>query len=97
MVREQDAIELQAGYRQAGADCSIVVPNRIPYPEGEVENFIAVFFLPRKHQAPKGRPDHLQDLVGIFPYPSFRCAEASLRKSHDIPENISSEYPFSTA
>ncbi|MCK1655151.1 alpha/beta hydrolase [Bradyrhizobium sp. 149] len=42
MVREQDALELQAGYRQAGADCSIVVPNRIPSPLGEVENFIAV-------------------------------------------------------
>lgn len=42
MVREQDALELQAGYRQAGADCSIVVPNRIPHPLGEVENFIAV-------------------------------------------------------
>lgn len=42
MVREQDALELQAGYRQAGADCSIVVPNRIPYPLGEVENFVAV-------------------------------------------------------
>ena len=42
MVPEQDALELQAGYRQAGADCSIVVPNRIPYPMGEVENFIAV-------------------------------------------------------
>jgi hypothetical protein len=42
MVREQEALELQAGYRQAGADCSIVVPNRIPHPQGEVENFIAV-------------------------------------------------------
>lgn len=42
MVREEDALELQAGYRQAGADCSIVVPNRIPYPEGEVENFVTV-------------------------------------------------------
>ncbi|MET3302092.1 alpha/beta hydrolase family protein [Bradyrhizobium diazoefficiens] len=42
MVREQEALELQAGYRQAGADCSIVVPNRIPYPLGEVENFITV-------------------------------------------------------
>ncbi len=38
----QEALELQAGYRQAGADCSIVVPNRIPHPQGEVENFIAV-------------------------------------------------------
>ncbi|WLA67217.1 alpha/beta hydrolase family protein [Bradyrhizobium diazoefficiens] len=42
MVREQEALELQAGYRQAGADCSVVVPNRIPYPLGEVENFITV-------------------------------------------------------
>jgi hypothetical protein len=42
MVLEKDALELQAGYRQAGADCSIVVPNRIPCPMGEVENFIAV-------------------------------------------------------
>lgn len=42
MVLEQDALELQTGYRQAGADCSIVVPNRIPYPLGEVENFVAV-------------------------------------------------------
>lgn len=42
MVREQDALELQAGYRQAGADCSVAVPNRIPHPLGEVENFVAV-------------------------------------------------------
>lgn len=42
MVMEQDALDLQAGYRQAGADCSVVVPNRIPHPLGEVENFIAV-------------------------------------------------------
>ncbi|MGY8634242.1 alpha/beta hydrolase [Bradyrhizobium sp. 14AA] len=42
MVREKEALELQAGYRQAGADCSVVVPNRIPYPEGETENFITV-------------------------------------------------------
>jgi hypothetical protein len=42
MMREAEALELQAGYRHAGADCSIVVPNRIPYPLGEVENFIAV-------------------------------------------------------
>lgn len=42
MVLEQDALDLQAGYRQAGADCSVVVPNRIPHPLGEVENFIAV-------------------------------------------------------
>ncbi|MFT4118584.1 alpha/beta hydrolase [Bradyrhizobium sp.] len=42
MVREEEALELQAGYRQAGADCSVVVPNRIPSPLGEVENFIAV-------------------------------------------------------
>lgn len=42
MVREQEALELQAGYREAGADCSIVVPNRIAYPLGEVENFITV-------------------------------------------------------
>ncbi|APO50875.1 alpha/beta fold hydrolase [Bradyrhizobium diazoefficiens] len=27
---------------EAGADCSVVVPNRIPYPLGEVENFITV-------------------------------------------------------
>ncbi|MGX4769709.1 alpha/beta hydrolase [Bradyrhizobium guangdongense] len=42
MVWEQDALELQAGYRQAGADCSVAVPNRIPHPLGEVENFVAV-------------------------------------------------------
>ncbi|WP_249149513.1 alpha/beta hydrolase [Bradyrhizobium liaoningense] len=42
MVREQDAVELQADCRQAGADCSIVVPNRIIYPPDEIENFIAV-------------------------------------------------------
>jgi len=42
MVREQDALELQAGYRRAGADCSVVVPNSIPYALGEVENFVAV-------------------------------------------------------
>lgn len=42
MIGEQDALELQAGYRQAGADCSIVVPNRIPCPLGEVENYIAL-------------------------------------------------------
>lgn len=42
MIWEQDALELQAGYRQAGADCSVVVPSRIPHPLGEVENFIAV-------------------------------------------------------
>jgi hypothetical protein len=42
MVWEEDALELQAGYRQAGADCSTVVPNCIPHPLGEVENFIAV-------------------------------------------------------
>lgn len=42
MVWEQDALELQAGYQQAGADCSVVVPNRIQHPLGEVENFIAV-------------------------------------------------------
>ena len=42
MIWEQDALELQAGYRQAGGDCSVVVPNRIPHPLGEVENFIAV-------------------------------------------------------
>ncbi len=42
MVREEEAFALQAGYRQAGADCSVVVPNRIPCPLGEVENFIAV-------------------------------------------------------
>jgi hypothetical protein len=42
MVWEQDALELQANYRQAGADCTVVVPNRIPHPLGEVENFVAV-------------------------------------------------------
>jgi hypothetical protein len=42
MVWEEDALELQAGYRQAGADCATVVPNCIPHPLGEVENFIAV-------------------------------------------------------
>ncbi|MBR1179207.1 alpha/beta hydrolase [Bradyrhizobium sp. KB893862 SZCCT0404] len=42
MVREQEALDLQASYRQAGADCSVVVPNRIAYPRGEVDNFIAV-------------------------------------------------------
>lgn len=42
MVWEQDALELQAGYRQSGADCSVAVPNRIPHPLGEVENFVAV-------------------------------------------------------
>lgn len=42
MVREREAIELQAGYRQAGADCAVVVPNSIPYPLGEVEDFVAL-------------------------------------------------------
>ncbi len=42
MVWEQDALDLQAFYRQAGADCSVVIPNRIPHPLGEVENFVAV-------------------------------------------------------
>jgi hypothetical protein len=42
MVWEEDALALQAGYRQAGADCSTVVPNCIPHPLGEAENFIAV-------------------------------------------------------
>ncbi|KYG23882.1 hypothetical protein SE92_29590 [Bradyrhizobium sp. AT1] len=42
MVWEEDALALQAGYRQAGADCSTVVPTCIPHPLGEVENFIAV-------------------------------------------------------
>lgn len=42
MIREQDALELQSAYRQAEGDCSVVVPNRIPHPLGEVENFIAV-------------------------------------------------------
>ncbi|WP_441238201.1 alpha/beta hydrolase [Bradyrhizobium sp. 930_D9_N1_4] len=42
MVWEQDALELQAAYRQAGADCSVVVPSRIPHPLGEVENFVAM-------------------------------------------------------
>jgi len=41
MLREREALELQATYRRAGADCSVVVPNRIPHPLGEVENFIA--------------------------------------------------------
>lgn len=41
-VWEEDALELQAFYRQAGAACSTVVPNCIPHPLGEVENFIAV-------------------------------------------------------
>lgn len=42
MIMEEDALELQASYRQAGADCAVVVPNRIPHPLGEVENFAAV-------------------------------------------------------
>ena len=42
MVWEEDALELNSGYRQAGADCATVVPNRIPHPLGEVENFVAV-------------------------------------------------------
>ncbi|MDA9405101.1 hypothetical protein XH79_41040 [Bradyrhizobium sp. CCBAU 45389] len=42
MMREQEALDLQASHRQAGADCSVVVPNRIPYPLGEVENFVTV-------------------------------------------------------
>lgn len=42
MMWEQDALELQSAYRQAGADCSVVIPNRIPHPLGEVENFVAV-------------------------------------------------------
>jgi len=42
LVWEQDALDLQAGYRQTGADCSVVVPNNVPHPLGEVENFIAV-------------------------------------------------------
>lgn len=42
MVREHEALELQAHYRQAEADSATVVPNRIPHPLGEVENFIAV-------------------------------------------------------
>ncbi|WP_371746182.1 alpha/beta hydrolase [Bradyrhizobium sp. CCBAU 53351] len=42
MMLEQDALELQSAYRQAGADCSVVVPSRIPHPLGEVENFVAV-------------------------------------------------------
>ncbi|WP_456843014.1 alpha/beta hydrolase family protein [Bradyrhizobium sp. USDA 4486] len=42
MVRERDALELQRFYQQAGADCSIVVPNCIAHPLGEIENFIAV-------------------------------------------------------
>ncbi|WP_458158953.1 alpha/beta hydrolase family protein [Bradyrhizobium sp. 18BD] len=42
MVWEEDALELNAGYRRAGADCAMVVPNRIPHPLGEVEDFVAV-------------------------------------------------------
>lgn len=42
MVWEQDALELQADYRRIGADCSVVVPNNVPHPLGEVENFVAV-------------------------------------------------------
>lgn len=42
MVWELDALGLQAFYRQAGADCSVAVPNGIPHPLGEVENFVAV-------------------------------------------------------
>lgn len=42
MVWKEDALALQDGYRQAGADCSTVVPNWIPHPLGEAENFIAV-------------------------------------------------------
>jgi len=42
MVWEEDALALQTGYQQAGADCSTVVPNCIPHPLGEVENFVAV-------------------------------------------------------
>ncbi|MDA9448047.1 MULTISPECIES: alpha/beta hydrolase [Bradyrhizobium] len=42
MIWEQDALDLQAGYRQTGADCSVVVPNNVRHPLGEVENFIAV-------------------------------------------------------
>lgn len=42
MMREEDALALQASYRQVGADCAVVVPNRIPHPLGEVENFAAV-------------------------------------------------------
>ncbi|WP_228747883.1 alpha/beta hydrolase [Bradyrhizobium sp. BR 10289] len=42
MVREEDALELQAAYQQSGAHCSVVVPNAIRSPLGEVENFVAV-------------------------------------------------------
>lgn len=42
MIWEEDALELQSAYRQAGADCSVVVPSRIPHPLGEVENFIVI-------------------------------------------------------
>ncbi len=42
MIWEQDALDLQAGYRESGAGCSVVVPNNVPHPLGEVENFIAV-------------------------------------------------------
>jgi len=42
MVREEDALELQARYRQSGAHCSIVIPNAIQNPLGAVENFITV-------------------------------------------------------
>jgi hypothetical protein len=37
-----DALELQAGYRQSGTHCSIVIPNAIQNPLVEVENFIPV-------------------------------------------------------
>jgi dienelactone hydrolase len=42
MVREEDALELQAAYHQSGAHCSVVIPNAIRSPLGEVENFVAV-------------------------------------------------------
>lgn len=42
MLGEQDALDLQAEYRKAGTDCSVVVPNCISHPLGEVENFVAV-------------------------------------------------------
>lgn len=41
ILREQDALAMLAHYREADADCSVVVPHHIPHAAGEVENFIA--------------------------------------------------------
>jgi hypothetical protein len=41
ILREQDALALLARYREAEADCSVVVPHQIVHPMGEVENFVA--------------------------------------------------------